>query len=71
MNGLEATKIIRNELKLTIPIIILTADIAERTKADAIAAGASEFLLKPAYTKEIVKKLQKFGLVAQVTATVA
>jgi CheY-like chemotaxis protein len=67
MNGITATRSIRNELKLsTLPIIMLTADVSEDTRAEAMAAGASEYILKPAYTKSIIKLLHSRNLYAQV-----
>ena len=67
MNGVTATRAIRNELKLTsLPIIVLTADVSDDTRKDAMAAGATDFMLKPAYTKSIIKLLHSRGLIAKV-----
>lgn len=46
MNGLEATKIIRQE-NTTIPIIMQTAYAFSSDKENAMKAGASEVLVKP------------------------
>ena len=67
MNGIAATQAIRKDLKLlTLPIIVLTADVSDDTRRDAIAAGATDFMLKPAYTKSIIKLLHSRGLIAKV-----
>lgn len=47
MDGIEATKIIRNELALTIPIIACTADGYEETRNAFMQAGANFVLVKP------------------------
>lgn len=46
MNGLEATKIIR-ESNTTIPIIMQTAYAFSSDKENAMKAGATEVLVKP------------------------
>lgn len=66
MNGIEATKTARTTLKLkTLPIFILTADVSDETRIAAMSAGATDFILKPAYTKVIIKLLHGKGLYAQ------
>lgn len=47
MNGLEATRHIRNELDLSIPVIMMTAFPREVRNDEAEQAGANGFLLKP------------------------
>ncbi len=49
MNGIEATKAIRNDkdLKSDIPIIGFTADIMMGTKIAAAKAGMNEIVMKP------------------------
>jgi len=47
VGGMELIHIIRNELKLTTPVIVLTASGVEQTELDAFAIGASEFITKP------------------------
>ena len=67
MNGIEATKEIRQTLKLTgIPIIILTANVSDETRNEAMAAGATEFILKPVYSTVIINSLASHGVTAKV-----
>jgi CheY-like chemotaxis protein len=49
MNGIEATKVIRNDndLKSDIPIIGFTADIMMGTKIAAMKAGMNKIVMKP------------------------
>ncbi len=63
MNGFEATEHIRNKLKLTIPIIALTADVTTVDLAKCRAVGMNDYIAKPVderllYTKiiSLVKK---------------
>ncbi|PMH43207.1 ATPase [Vibrio sp. 10N.286.49.B3] len=47
LSGIEATKVIRNEMKLTTPIYACTADAMEETRKSFIQAGADYVLIKP------------------------
>jgi two-component system, sensor histidine kinase and response regulator len=47
MDGIETTRIIREELKLALPIIMMTAFSQERVKRDAFRKGVNSFLAKP------------------------
>lgn len=47
IGGMELIHLIRNTLKLTVPVIVLTASGIEQTELDAFAIGASEFISKP------------------------
>jgi CheY-like chemotaxis protein len=47
MNGVEATRRIRRQLGLSIPIIALSSHPAEEMKAHAMEAGYTEYLCKP------------------------
>ncbi|MBE0586026.1 MAG: response regulator [Desulfofustis sp.] len=49
LDGIEASRIIREELKLTIPIIIMTAFAKDVQRGEAEAAGANGFLSKPIF----------------------
>lgn len=60
MNGIEATKIIRNELKLTTPIIALTANAMEEDKVLYKNAGMDGHLSKPISINSIKKSLIKY-----------
>jgi PAS domain S-box-containing protein len=47
MDGLTATRHIRNELKLTTPIIALTANAFKKELEKCIAAGMNDYIIKP------------------------
>ena len=49
MDGIEASRIIRDDLKLTIPIILMTAFGREAEKLEAQKAGINMFLTKPIF----------------------
>lgn len=46
-SGMEILHLIRNELKLSIPVIVLTSVGLESTALNAFDLGASEFITKP------------------------
>lgn len=54
IGGMEIINIVRNELKLSTPIIVLTASGIEKTELDAFTIGASEFVSKP-FSPSILK----------------
>ena len=67
MNGFEATDYIRNKMKLSIPIIALTADVTTVDLAKCKAVGMNDYIAKPVderllYNK-IVGSFKKNGLV--------
>ena len=47
MNGFEATEYIRKEMKITIPIIALTADVTTSDLAKCKAVGMDDYISKP------------------------
>jgi CheY-like chemotaxis protein len=47
MDGIETTRNIREELKLHLPVIMMTAFSEERVKRDAFRKGVNSFLSKP------------------------
>ncbi|MDO9565772.1 MAG: response regulator [Candidatus Desulfaltia sp.] len=53
MDGIEASRIIRQDLKLTIPIIMMTAFGREAEKLEAKKAGINTFLTKPIFQSTI------------------
>lgn len=60
MSGVEATKIIREQLKNNeIPIIALTANALKDDRLKYISCGMDDYLSKPFDEKDIVKKLNK------------
>ncbi|MCG6908210.1 MAG: response regulator, partial [Desulfobacteraceae bacterium] len=49
LDGIETSRRIRQELKLSLPIILMTAFGKESEKADAEKTGINAFLIKPIY----------------------
>jgi len=60
MNGIEATIIIRNELKITIPIIALTAHALNHEREEYMKNGLSDYLTKPIDEELLFKTILKY-----------
>lgn len=54
LGGMEVINLVRNELKSSTPIIVLTAFGIEKAELDAFEIGASEFITKP-FSPSILK----------------
>ncbi len=59
MDGIEATKLIRN-MSADVPIVILTAYAVRSLRKDAQEAGCSELLTKPTTAKQINSVIRKY-----------
>ncbi|NVD71781.1 response regulator [Duganella sp. BJB1802] len=59
MDGYTATRAIRDELRLTMPVIAMTAGVMESEREQCIAAGMDDFIGKP------VDVEQMFAIIAQ------
>ena len=57
MNGFEATNYIRNTMKLTIPIIALTADVTTVDLDKCKQAGMNDYIAKPIDEKLLYSKM--------------
>jgi PAS domain S-box-containing protein len=57
MNGFDATKFIRNELKSKIPIIALTADVTTMDLAKCKLVGMNDYLAKPVDEQLLYSKI--------------
>lgn len=64
--GLELINIIRTELHLDTPIIVLTASGVEQSELDAFAIGASEFISKPFSPSVLHTRIQRLVSVSDV-----
>jgi two-component system, sensor histidine kinase len=53
MDGYEATKIIRQDLKLKIPVIALTADAFQSQRDRCVECGMNDILVKPVSVDEL------------------
>jgi signal transduction histidine kinase/ActR/RegA family two-component response regulator len=59
LDGLSATRIIKNELKLTTPVVALTADIGSEIRAECTAVGFDEFCSKPMKREQLKEIIQR------------
>ena len=57
MNGFEATTYIRDKMKLSIPIIALTADVTTADLAKCKAVGMNDYIAKPVDEKLLFHKI--------------
>jgi two-component system, sensor histidine kinase and response regulator len=57
MDGLEAARIIRRDLKVTTPIIALTAHVFQEDEQQCRDAGMNDFLAKPVEIKSLREKI--------------
>ncbi|QBZ98508.1 PAS domain S-box protein [Flavobacterium sangjuense] len=60
MNGFEATEYIRQTMKLTLPIIALTADVTTVDVAKCKAVGMNDYISKPVDERLLYSKLITF-----------
>jgi PAS domain S-box-containing protein len=60
MNGFDATEYIRKELKLTTPIIALTADVTTADLAKCKAVGMDDYISKPVDERLLQSKILLF-----------
>jgi PAS domain S-box-containing protein len=57
MDGFTATRVLRQELKLTLPIIAMTAGVLESERERSVAAGITDFIPKPIEVEEMLAVL--------------
>ena len=60
INGLDATKIIRQKLKIDIPIIALTANALKGDREKFLAAGMDDYIAKPIKVKELQRVIAAY-----------
>jgi CheY-like chemotaxis protein len=60
MDGYTATRIIRQELGLKLPILAMTAGVMESERADCLAAGMNDFIPKPLDIDEMMLTLARY-----------
>ncbi len=61
MGGLEATQVIRQNIKKTLPIIALTATTMEEKKGESQKAGITDFLEKPFDIVQLKEKILQYA----------
>jgi len=59
MDGFTATRVLRDELKLTLPIIAMTAGVLESERERSKTAGITDFIPKPIEVGEMMAVLLK------------
>ncbi len=57
MDGIEATRVIRNALKLKMPIIAVSGEVLEGTIHECTEAGMNSFISKPYKREELIKRM--------------
>ncbi|GAB3869867.1 hypothetical protein GCM10028824_17620 [Hymenobacter segetis] len=67
-NGYEATRILRQEMGLTVPIIALTANAITGERAKCLAAGMNDYLTKPFQEVSLLKMVYDWAVVAPARA---
>ena len=60
MDGIEATRVIREEISKTLPIIALTANVVKGEKEKCIQAGMNEFIGKPFDENDLIRAIAKY-----------
>ncbi len=60
MDGIEAARVIREDLKSQVPIIALTAAALKGSKEQMIEAGMNDFLTKPFHPEDLLNLLIKY-----------
>jgi two-component system, OmpR family, response regulator VicR len=58
-SGLELVYLVRSELKLDIPIIMLTRVNQDETRNLALSLGANEYMTKPFMPTQLLMKIQE------------
>ncbi len=60
MDGMEVLRIVRNELKLSLPIVVLTASVLKNEKIHCYELGANDYMAKPFSQAQIESCLERF-----------
>jgi PAS domain S-box-containing protein len=60
LDGISATRIIKNELKLSTPVVALTADFGNEIRAECSEVGFDDFCTKPMKRDQLKQIIQKY-----------
>lgn len=60
MGGIQATKIIREEMRMDLPIIALTANASKEDERNCLDAGMNDYISKPFREEELYRKISKW-----------
>jgi len=61
MDGFEATRLIREELRLTLPILAMSAGVMQSEQDHCIAAGMNDFIPKPVDVEQMLDTISRHG----------
>jgi PAS domain S-box-containing protein len=59
LDGFAATRVIREELKLSIPILAMTAGVMQSEQEQCIAAGMDDFIAKPVDVEQMLTTIMR------------
>ncbi|WP_276480817.1 PAS domain S-box protein [Paraflavitalea pollutisoli] len=62
MDGFQATDYIRRQLKLNVPIVVLTASVLRNERSRCLQIGANDYVAKPFAPEELRRCLDRFLL---------
>ena len=62
MDGFQATDYIRRQLKLTVPVVVLTASVLRNERQRCFNIGANDYIAKPFAQEELRRCLERFLL---------
>ncbi|MES2104487.1 MAG: response regulator [Pseudomonadota bacterium] len=60
MDGFSATRLIRDELKLTLPVLAMTAGVMEAERERCTASGMDDFIAKPIDPEKMFATISKY-----------
>lgn len=60
MDGFTATRIIRNELQLTLPILAMTAGVTEFEREECVASGMNDLIAKPIEVEIMLQTILRY-----------
>jgi len=60
MDGFSATHIIRTELRLTLPVIAMTAGVLASERERCMTAGITDFIAKPVVVEEMMEVIGRY-----------
>jgi PAS domain S-box-containing protein len=59
LDGFSATRIVRNELRMTLPVIAMTAGVLASERERCVKAGISDFIAKPVVVEEMMEVIKR------------
>jgi len=60
MDGFEATRVIRHELNLELPVLAMTAGVLQSEKDECTAAGMNDFIAKPVDVDQMMGTIVRY-----------